>query len=77
MQLGDERFPVRAGSVVARPPDTGVGHKLHAGERGLTYLVYGTQLAYDYCYYPDSKKLGFGGGALFRIEPVDYWDGEE
>jgi uncharacterized cupin superfamily protein len=76
MQLGDERFDVRRGTVVARPPDTGVGHALHAGESGLTYLVYGTRLPCDYCYYPDSKKLGFGGGALFRIEPLDYWDGE-
>ena len=76
MRLGDERFAVRPGSVVARPPDTGVGHQLQAGDSGLTYLVYGTRLPYDYCYYPDSKKLGFGGGALFRIEPLDYWDGE-
>src|SRR4051812_31874928 len=43
IQLGDERFPVRAGTVVARPPATGVGHALFAGEPGLTYVVYGTR----------------------------------
>ena len=77
MQLGDERHPVGAGTVVARPADSGVGHKLCSGPSGLTYLVYGTRVPGDYCYYPDSRKLGFGGGALFRVEPVDYWDGEE
>jgi uncharacterized cupin superfamily protein len=77
VQLGEERHPVRPGTVVARPPGTGVAHTLHAGEHGLTYLVYGTRVPGDYCYYPDSRKLGFGGGALFRIDPLDYWDGEE
>jgi uncharacterized cupin superfamily protein len=76
VQLGDERYPIHAGHVIARPPATGVGHTLHGGEGGLTYIVYGTRVPADYCYYPDSKKLFFGGGALFRIEPLDYWDGE-
>ena len=76
MRLGDERHPVGPGTVVARPAGSGVGHQLRAGDSGVTYLVYGQRLPHDYCYYPDSRKLGFGDGALFRIEPLDYWDGE-
>ena len=32
--LGDDEHPVRAGSVVARPPRTRVGHAFRAGEAG-------------------------------------------
>src|SRR4051812_23373973 len=31
-RLGDERMPIRAGSIVVRPPNTGVAHALEAGE---------------------------------------------
>ena len=38
---------MRAGSVVARPPGTGVAHTFRPGDRGLTLLAWGT---------PDQKK---------------------
>jgi uncharacterized cupin superfamily protein len=36
--LGDEEHPVRAGSIVARPPGTGVPHAFRAGDAPLTML---------------------------------------
>jgi len=76
--LDEEETPVRAGTVVARPAGTGVSHQLRAGDRGLTYLAYGTREPGDVCYYPRSNKLNFRGvGVIGRIEQLDYWDGEE
>ena len=76
--LGDERHPVRAGSVVARPPATGVPHSFEAGDDGLVMLAYGTREPADTCWYPDSWKVSFRGlGVICRVEPLDYWDGEE
>ena len=37
--LGDEEHPVRPGSVVARPPGTGVAHTFRAGASGMTLLA--------------------------------------
>jgi uncharacterized cupin superfamily protein len=74
-RLGDVRHPVRAGSIVDRPPRTHVPHALHAGDEGLTYLAWGTRETADVCAYPDSGKILLAG-TLFRVEPVDYWDGE-
>ena len=76
--LGDEETPVRPGSVVSRPPATGVAHTFRAGERGLTFLAYGTREAADVCYYPRSNKILFRGvGVIARLERLDYWDGED
>lgn len=75
--LGDEEQPVRRGSVVARPPGTGVAHAFRGGERGLTLLAYGTRDPNDIAYYPRSGKVRLRGiGATFRVQQVDYWDGE-
>lgn len=71
----DEPRAVRPGSLLLRPPASGVAHALRAGDGGLTYLAYGTQVPTDLCYYPRSRKLN-AWGLLFRIEPLDYWDGE-
>jgi uncharacterized cupin superfamily protein len=76
--LGDEPLAVRAGSVIARPPGTGVAHSFRAGERGLTLLAYGQRKPQDACFYPRSNKVALRGlGVRFRVEPLDYWDGEE
>jgi uncharacterized cupin superfamily protein len=76
LRLGDEEIPVRPGHVVARPPDTGVAHAFRGGDAGLSYLAYGTREPGDACFYPDSNKL-FVAGVVFRVEPLDYWDGED
>ena len=76
--LGDEEHPVQRGHVVARPPGTGVAHTFRAGDRGLTFLAYGTRESNDICFYPRSGKVFFRGVNLVaRIESLDYWDGEE
>jgi uncharacterized cupin superfamily protein len=76
--LGDERHDVRPGSIVARPAGTGVAHSFQAGDDGLVLLAYGTREPADMCWYPDSRKISFRGlGVIGRLEPLDYWDGEE
>ena len=78
LRLGDERIAVRAGHVVARPAGTGVAHSFWGGDEPLTVLAYGPSDPRDVCFYPDSNKLLVAGlNVVFRIEPVDYWDGEE
>ena len=64
-----------AGSIVGRPPGTGVAHAFRGGP--LTLLTYGTNKPNEICYYPRSNKIGFFGvGVIGRIEKLDYWDGE-
>jgi uncharacterized cupin superfamily protein len=76
--LGDEELPVRPGSVLARPPGTGIAHPFRAGAEPLVYLVFGTREPNDIAYYPRSGKVYLRGvGVLGRIEPVDYWEGED
>ena len=73
-RLGAERHPLRAGSIVVRPAFTAVEHALHGGP--MTYLAWGTNPPGDAIVYPDSNKLKVGG-VMFRVEELDYWDGEE
>jgi uncharacterized cupin superfamily protein len=76
--LGDEEIALRPGHVVSRPPATRVPHVFRAGERGLTYLAFGTREPADVCYYPRSNKIAFRGvGVMARLERLDYWDGED
>jgi uncharacterized cupin superfamily protein len=76
--LGDEELPVRAGHVISRPPGSGVAHAFGAGESGLRLLAYGTREPGDLCYYPRSNKISFRGlGVVGRLEPLEYWDGED
>jgi uncharacterized cupin superfamily protein len=78
--FGDEpeTHAVRKGSVVARPPGTGIAHAFRAGDAGLTVLAWGTREPNDICWYPRSKKIFWRGvGVIGRIETLDYWDGEE
>ena len=76
--LGDETFPVRAGSVVGRPAGTGVAHQLRAGADGpLRFLAWSTREPSDLVFQPRSQKVLFRGlGVIARVEAVEYWDGE-
>jgi uncharacterized cupin superfamily protein len=75
--LGDEEHAVRPGSVVARPPGTGVAHAFRAGDGPLTVLAYGTREPNDIAYYPRSEKVSLRGiNAMFYVQRVGYWDGE-
>jgi uncharacterized cupin superfamily protein len=75
--LGDDEHPVRAGSIVARPPGTGVAHAFQADDDGLTLLAYGTREPNDIVFYPRSGKVALRGiRARFFVNRVEYWDGE-
>jgi uncharacterized cupin superfamily protein len=75
---GVAEHALRAGSVVARPAGSGVAHAFRGGEPGMTVLMYGTRDPNDICFYPRSGKVMLRGvGLVARIEPVDYWEGEE
>jgi uncharacterized cupin superfamily protein len=76
--LGNDEHPVRRGSIVARPAGTRVAHAFRGGVGELTLLAYGTREPNDIAYYPRSNKVYFRGiGLMARLEPLDYWDGEE
>lgn len=79
LRLDSAEHPVQAGTVVSRPPGTGVAHVFAAGPGGLTYLAYGTREPNDICWYPRSRKIAFRGvGVMARLDTVeDYWDGED
>lgn len=78
MMLGDEEIAVRAGNVIARPAGTGVAHTFRAGGEELTFLAYGSREPGDICYFPRSGKIALRGlGLVARLEPVDYWEGED
>ena len=78
LRLDEEEHPVARGSVVARPAGSGVAHSWVAGGEGLELLAYGERDPRDVCWYPRSQKLSVRGvGAMFRVQRVDYWDGEE
>ncbi len=73
-----EEHAVRKGSVVARPPGTGVAHAFRAGDSGMTLIAWGTRDPNDICWYPRSQKIFWRGvGVVGRIEQLDYWEGEE
>ncbi len=76
---GVTEHPVRRGSVVARPPGSGIAHSFRAGEQGMALLMYGTRDPNDICFYPRSGKVFFTGvGLITRLgESLDYWDGED
>jgi uncharacterized cupin superfamily protein len=75
--LGDAEHAVRAGSIVARPPGTGVPHAFRAGEGPLTLLAFGTREPNDIVFFPRSGKVGLRGiKARFLIAQVEYWEGE-
>ena len=73
-----ESHPVHAGHVISRPAGTGVAHAFGAGDGGLELLAYSTDDPADMCFYPRSGKISIRGlKAIFRVQRVDYWDGEE
>jgi len=72
-----ESHPVHAGHVIARPPGTGVSHTFGAGDGGLTLLAFSDRDPADICLQPRSGKVYIRGlKTIFRVQRVDYWDGE-
>jgi uncharacterized cupin superfamily protein len=82
LRIGAERFPVRAGDVIACPtggPET--AHQIiNTGATELRYLAVSTKEPTEICEYPDTGKIaGFGDSMRFVLrgdQQVGYWDGE-
>lgn len=92
-RLGDQRYPVRAGDLLAAP--AGGRESAHQivndSDAPLRYLAISTMHAPDVMEYPDSDKIGVAAGAapggaraerrLTWFAPagagVDYWQGED
>jgi uncharacterized cupin superfamily protein len=78
LRLGDERHALHPGSVVSRPAGTRIAHQFIAGDGGLTVLAYSDIDPNDLVFYPDSSKVKLRGlNVMVRVEPLDYWDGED
>ena len=92
VRVGAERFPIRAGDVIACPPGgPEAAHQIiNTSNAELRYLAVSTQQSPEICEYPDSGKYavmddfkmdaeGNASGFVAIARPgdgVDYWDGE-
>lgn len=60
VRIGEERYPIRAGDVIACPP--GGPEKAHqiinTGTREMRYLAVSTKESPEICEYPDTGKIG-------------------
>lgn len=75
LRLGEDRMPVQTGHVLLRPPSTGIAHSFTAGDDGLELLCWGTRVASDQCFYPDTNKVSLRGlGVVLEVNPVSYWE---
>ena len=92
VRIGEERYPIRAGDVIACPP--GGPEKAHqiinTGTSQLRYLAVSTKESPEICEYPDTGKIGIladyppaadGSPCGFRMVTradmqVGYWEGE-
>jgi uncharacterized cupin superfamily protein len=68
---------LRAGDVVGFPQGEGGAHTFYNRSSEPTRIVLFSTLRSGYPVYPDSGKVGAGGGVFRRTDAVDYWDGEE
>jgi len=64
LELGGDEHALVIGDVAARPPSTGVAHRLRAGGQGMTYLAYGTREPGDSVFYPETGKVRLRGLAV-------------
>jgi uncharacterized cupin superfamily protein len=71
--LGDDEHPVRTGSIVGRPPGTGVAHAFRAGDDGMELLMFSDKHSNDMCFYPDTGKVALRGlGIVIQPELVPW-----
>ena len=50
-----------------------MAHALRPGDRGLTYLAYGTREPGDMCFYPKLGRVSLRGlGIALRSPEIDY-----
>ena len=68
---------LRAGDVVGFPQGEEGAHTFYNRSSEPSRIVMFSTLRSGYPIYPDSGKIGAGGGVFRRADAVDYWDGEE
>lgn len=92
LRVGDERFPLRAGDLIACPPGgPETAHQIaNTGADDLRYLAISTKITPEIVEYPTSKKFGVlsvrpagpdGKPGWFRFigredDGRGYWEGE-
>ncbi len=91
VRIGDRRYPIRAGDVIACPPGgPETAHQIVNTSQGeLRYLAVSTKLTPEIAEYPDSGKFGLLAevpGPDGKPQPMrflgrmdgslGYWDGE-
>ena len=87
-RYGDDKYPVRAGDIVAAPAGGKAHQLINTGKDDLRYLGLSTIGSVDVIEYPDSGKIAIGAGiknadfktativGVGRLQPADYYDGE-
>jgi uncharacterized cupin superfamily protein len=91
VRIGDQRFPIREGDVIACPPGApDTAHQIvNTGATELRYLAVSTKIHPEVCEYPESGKFGLlaemtgeGGRVEMlrflgrRDQSLSYYDGE-
>ena len=75
--LGDDEHPVRAGSVVARPPGPASPHAFRAGDGAADAAGLRHREPDDIAFFPRSGKVRCAGSRrASSSQQVEYWDGE-
>jgi len=77
VRVDDTRQVVRAGEAFVQAP--GTAHQIiNTGKADVVFYVIADNLPVDSTYYPDSKKWAMKPKlTVFRMQPADYYDGEE
>ncbi len=87
LRFGDKEYPIKKHDIICCPPG---GHEvahqiINTSESDLKYLCLSTNVPYEICEYPDSKKVmsivGNEENREFKLiskteQAVDYLDGE-
>jgi uncharacterized cupin superfamily protein len=56
-RLGEEGYPLRAGSFWLCPENTGVGHRIEVGSEGMQLVTFGDLIPGDVCVYPEKRTF--------------------
>ncbi|MDA8347144.1 MAG: cupin domain-containing protein [Thermaerobacter sp.] len=74
-EKGTPSIPMEPGDHIVQPP--GWIHTVaNTGDEDLVYYVIADNPDDEHCYYPDSDKW-LAADTIFRMQKVDYFDGEE
>jgi uncharacterized cupin superfamily protein len=76
LRAGHETHAVKTDDVFVHPP--GEAHQLsNTGSTDLEVMIIADNPQFDACYYPDSDKWSMRPGKVFRMQPVEYFTGED